>query len=72
MAVGGGLEMTATSQTLHVTGRLPHPFQFNQPREVEGSASGLDRSEVLVALEVSWLVALARRVDMFVFGGRRT
>jgi len=69
LAVGGGLEMAATSQTLHVTGRLPHPFQFNQPREVEGTAAGLDRSEVLVALEVSWLVALARRVDMFVFGG---
>ena len=69
MAIGGGLELTSTSQSLDVTGRLPHPFQFNQFREVDGTADGLDRTETLVALELSWLVALARRVDMFVFGG---
>jgi hypothetical protein len=69
MAVGAGLEVASTSQTLDVTGSIPHPFQFNQFREVEGTATGLDRTETLVALELSWLVALARRVDMFVFGG---
>jgi hypothetical protein len=69
MALGAGLAVAATSQTLQVTGSLPHPFQFNQFREVEGTADGLDRLETLVALEVSWYVALARRVDMFIFGG---
>jgi hypothetical protein len=69
MAVGGGLEIVSSSQTLDVTGRLPHPFQFNQYREVSGTASGLERVETLVAFEVSWLFAVARRVDMFVFGG---
>ena len=69
LAIGGGLEFTSTSQSLDVTGSLPHPFQFNQPRDVEGTASGLARVETLAAFEVSWLVALARRVDMFVFGG---
>jgi hypothetical protein len=69
LAVGGGFEFAATGQTLDVTGRLPHPFQFNQYREVAGTASGLDRREMLVAFELSWLVALTRRVDMFVFGG---
>jgi len=69
MALGGGVEVVPTSQTLSVTGRLPHPFQFNQYREVEGTASGLDRAETMVAFELSWLMALSRRVDMFVFGG---
>jgi len=69
MAIGAGLEVVPTSQTLDVTGRLPHPFQFNQFREVEGTADGLDRTDALVALELSWYMALARRVDMFVFGG---
>ena len=69
LAVGGGVAVTSTSQSLDVTGRIPHPFQFNQPRDVEGTASGLPRVETLAAFEVSWLVALARRVDMFVFGG---
>jgi len=69
MAIGAGLEVVPTSQTLDVTGRLPHPFQFNQFREVEGTADGLARTDALVALELSWYMALARRVDMFVFGG---
>jgi len=69
LAVGGGLVYTSTSQTLDVTGRLPHPFQFGRYREVNGTADGLARTETLVAFEVSWLVALARRVDMFVFAG---
>ena len=69
LAIGGGLVYTSTSQNLDVTGRLPHPFQFDRYREVSGTADGLARTETLVAFEVSWLVALARRIDMFVFGG---
>jgi hypothetical protein len=69
MAVGGGLEVASTKQNLAVTGRLPHPFQFNTLREVSGTADGLDRFETLVAFELSWLAALSRRIDMFVFGG---
>jgi hypothetical protein len=69
LALGGGVELVRTSQSLSVSGRLPHPFQFNQYREVEGTADGLDRVEAMVAFEVSWLVALSRRLDMFVFGG---
>jgi len=69
LAVGGGLEVVSTSQELAITARLPHPFQFGRSREVNGTADGLARTETLVAFEVSWLVALARRVDMFVFAG---
>jgi hypothetical protein len=69
LALGGGVALVRTSQRLDVSGRLPHPFQFNQYREVAGTADGLDRVEAMVALEVSWLVALSRRLDMFVFGG---
>jgi hypothetical protein len=42
---------------------------FNQYRDVTGTASGLYRLDTMVALEASWLAALGRRVDMFVFGG---
>lgn len=69
LAVGAGVELVTTSQTLSVTGRLPHPFQFNQFREVDGTADGLERVEALVAFEVSWLAALTRRIDMLVFAG---
>jgi hypothetical protein len=69
LALGGGLAVASTSQSLAITGRLPHPFQFNQFREVEGSADGLERLETLAAFEASWLMAVTRRIDMFVFGG---
>jgi hypothetical protein len=69
LALGGGVSVVTASQSLDVTGRLPHPFQFNQPREVEGTADGLERVETLAAFEVSWLVAVSRRIDMLVFGG---
>jgi hypothetical protein len=69
MAVGGGVEVASTKQGLTVNGRLPHPFQFNSYREVSGTSDGLDRVDTLVAFELSWLAALSRRIDMFVFGG---
>jgi hypothetical protein len=61
--------MVSTTQSLDVTGRLPHPFQFNQFREVEGTADGLERLEAMTSFELSWLMPLTRRIDMFVFGG---
>jgi hypothetical protein len=69
LALGGGLAVVSTRQSLAVTGRLPHPFQFNQYRQVEGSADGLARLETMAAFEFSWLMAVTRRIDMFVFGG---
>jgi hypothetical protein len=69
LAIGGGLAVASTSQSLDVTGRLPHPFQFNQFRPVEGTADGLARLETMVAFEASWLMPVTRRIDMFVFGG---
>lgn len=69
LAVGGAFSVASASQSAEVTGRLPHPFMFNQFRDVKGTASGLGRLETMAAFEASWLVALSRRFDMFVFGG---
>jgi hypothetical protein len=69
LAIGAGFGVSSTSQRVDVTGRLPHPFMFNQFREVTGTASGLDRFETMFAIEASWLIAVRRRVDMFLFAG---
>ena len=69
LAIGAAFGVSSTSQRVDVTGRLPHPFMFNQFREVKGTADGLDRVESMVAVEASWLVAVRRRVDMFLFAG---
>jgi hypothetical protein len=69
LAIGADVGVSSTSQRVDVTGRLPHPFMFNQFREVKGTAEGLNRFETMFAIEASWLFALKRRVDMFVFAG---
>jgi len=69
LAIGAAFGVSSTSQRVDVTGRLPHPFMFNQFREVKGTASGLDRFETMFAIEASWLIAVRRRVDMFLFAG---
>jgi hypothetical protein len=69
LAIGAAFGVSSTSQRVDVTGRLPHPFMFNQFREVTGTASGLDRFETMFAIEASWLIAVRRRVDMFLFAG---
>ena len=61
--------LTDVLELLAISGSLPHPFQFNAFRKVEGTASGLDRLETVAAVEASWYVALKRRVDMLVFAG---
>jgi hypothetical protein len=69
LAIGAAFGVASTSQSVDVTGRLPHPFMFNQFRDVEGHATGLGRFETMVAFEASWLIAVRRRVDMFLFAG---
>jgi hypothetical protein len=69
LALGADVGVTSTSQRVTIAGSLPHPFQFNAFRKVEGVASGLGRLETMAAIEGSWLVALKRRVDMLVFAG---
>jgi hypothetical protein len=69
LALGADVGVASTSQRLAISGSLPHPFQFNAFRRVEGTASGLDRLETVSAVEASWYVALKRRVDMLVFAG---
>jgi hypothetical protein len=69
LALGADVGVASTSQRLAISGSLPHPFQFNAFRKVEGTASGLDRLETMAGVEASWYVALKRRVDMLVFAG---
>jgi hypothetical protein len=69
LAVGAGVTGFWSTRPADVTASLPHPFYFNRPRSVEGTASGLARDEMMVAIECSWLVRLNARTDLQVFAG---
>ena len=69
LIVGGGFGLFSDSHAADVTAKIPHPFLFQRPRDVEGSAPGITRDESVVYGEIGWLLPLTAKIDMVVFGG---
>lgn len=69
LAIGGGVSLFNSDVDARVSARLPHPFFFNQPRNVSGVAEGLARSETAVHIQVMWIAPVNDRLDVAVFGG---
>jgi hypothetical protein len=51
-----------------VDAQLPHPFYFNQPRQVSGDTSGLTRREAGAHLDVGYPLSIGSR-SVRLFGG---
>jgi hypothetical protein len=49
--------------------RLPHPFYFNQPRDVSGELSGLTRRERGVHVELAVPLHVSERNELTLLGG---
>ena len=56
-------------QVAVVTGQVPHPFQFNQLRAIEGESSPLRHEEQAVHLSALWVVPISRRLEVSISGG---
>jgi hypothetical protein len=52
-----------------IEGTLPHPFQFNQPRSIEGEAPNMRRRETSTHLQFAWMAAPTNRVRFVLSGG---
>jgi hypothetical protein len=48
---------------------VPHPFTYNTPRAATAEGFVVGRAEDDGHLQVTWLVPVARRVDVAIFGG---
>lgn len=69
LSVGGvGFRASGTADGT-VNAKVPHPLYFNQPRDVSGDLSGLRRQETGAHIELAYLVAASRRMDVMLFGG---
>ncbi len=68
---GAGVSVTSVTgdRRARVSGRIPHPFDFGKPREVEGEAPRLDRRELGVHLHLDYSRQLTRRLRLTVGGG---
>jgi outer membrane protein with beta-barrel domain len=69
LGVGAGLTRFPGSSTAAITGSIPHPFFFNQPRTVTGEASDLKRDELAVHIQARGVFPVGQRVLLTIFGG---
>lgn len=52
-----------------VTGQIPHPFFFDQPRALEGESSSLEHREQALHISGTWLAPLGSRFELALSGG---
>jgi hypothetical protein len=67
-AVGVGVSHFSKRDSATVAAQVPHPFQFNQFRSIEGSTS-TSRSELGLHLQFAYLVPLSDRLRVIAFAG---
>lgn len=65
---GFGVSYAGSSKDSVLRGRVPSPFYFNQPRQLEGSTQ-IDREDLMVHLAALWLLPITESTQISVFGG---
>lgn len=55
-------------ETARITGGIPHPFFFSQPRALDGTAR-LNGEDLAIHLAAMWLIPVTDRFQLTVFGG---
>ena len=60
---------TSSDTNVSLNATLPHPLFFDQPRTVTGSQSGAKHSEDNVHLHAIWMIPIANKFDIGVYGG---
>jgi hypothetical protein len=66
--VGFALSSFNKGKDASVAGSIPHPFFFNTPRNINGTAGSLERTEFAAHIQAAYVFPL-RRFDVVVSGG---
>jgi hypothetical protein len=66
--VGVALASYAKGKDASVAGSIPHPFFFNTPRSISGTAGNLQRRELAAHIQAAYVIA-ASRFDVVLSGG---
>ena len=69
LAVGASVSWLTRETDADVAGQLPHPFWFDRPRSVSGTATGLARTETAVHVQAQWVIPVGRSAAVTLFGG---
>ena len=60
---------TSSDSDVAINASLPHPLFFDQPRNVSSTQSGAKHSENVVHLAAIWMMPVANKLDVGIFGG---
>jgi hypothetical protein len=69
LAAGAAVSFFTRDDVATTTSSFPHPFFFNQPREVTGEATGVKRSETAVHVQAMYLVNPGGRLRLVLSWG---
>lgn len=68
LGFGFGFTIGMPDETARITGGIPHPFFFDQPRPLDGTAR-LRGEDLAVHLDALWLIPATDRLQFTIFGG---
>lgn len=69
LAIGVGVSLFDRADDVSVAARIPHPFFFDQDRQISGTQGDLRRKETAVHVQVIWVVPVNEALELAVFGG---
>lgn len=69
LAIGIEVSRVSHADDADVSAKVPHPFFFNQPRSVSGTATGLNRAELGIHVLAAWVAPLSNRWQLALSGG---
>lgn len=69
LGIGVAYTLMSSDSAGSISGRLPHPLFFDQPRTFDVAVAGLDHEEQALHLQAVWFIPFVEKVDFAVFGG---
>ncbi len=67
--VGAAVSSFTKKHDAAVTATIPHPFFFNTPRPVTGTASNLERNELVTHLQAAYVIRPGNKLDIALSAG---
>jgi opacity protein-like surface antigen len=67
--IGAAYTMMTSDSTGSISGRLPHPLFFDQPRAFDVAVPTLEHDEQALHVNAVWFIPFVEKVDFAVFAG---
>ena len=69
LLAGVSLTRTKSDADVAITASIPDPVFFDRPRAVSATQGGAEHSETAIHLNAIWMIPVANKIDVGVFGG---